>query len=80
MQTYPANKAGFLRAFGARAWLPGWAVRLALFVCWCRVGCEEIIEEGHGHAPQPPEKEAPTRVRRPFGDAAQLPRWASGSV
>ena len=31
---------------------------------------EEITEDGH--APQPPEKEAPTRVRRPFGDAAQL--------
>jgi len=44
------------------------SVRLGKVVVQTYPANKEIIEDGHGHAPQPPEKEAPTRVRRPFGD------------
>ncbi|CAE7749388.1 gpmA [Symbiodinium sp. CCMP2592] len=44
------------------------SVRLGKVVVQTYPANKEIIEDSHGHAPQPPEKEAPTRVRRPFGD------------
>ncbi|CAE7234672.1 gpmA, partial [Symbiodinium microadriaticum] len=43
------------------------SVRLGKVVVQTYPANKEITEDGH--APQPPEKEAPTRVRRPFGDA-----------